>query len=209
MNKITDTSVFLTPLLDINSKIFEQKIRTKDGFQNSRFFNSFILDEVIDLYRDYHIFLVHYATRDIKYEEFNNIIESCPNYKDSYEEGGQNLVVRIIELPDKFKPEYDLFRNGQYSKFSKEAKMRCISNALVNTLNGQPLKGMLEAIFKINPALAQQLKNSWIRSLKLDYMPDDQELWHNRNEREETLTSELKIAWQRKYSELHERQGME
>lgn len=104
------TTYFLLPLLEVN------RINISRWLINSYLGNS----EKEDLNHRYWIFIelddkvqIEYPTILVQLEEHKQYINHY-NTKDS--------IVYVLEIPDKYKVDYDNFIIGKYSKFSKEAK---------------------------------------------------------------------------------------
>lgn len=209
--RYNDNTIFLLPLLGLDCRIFTTKtsIKTKGGFKGNRFFNSYLQDDLIDTYRDNHIYIVHWGSQDVLYSQFEETIETYPNYKDTYELCGGALVVRIFEIPDQYKAEYQYFKEGKFSKFSKEAQKLCIINSLATTLAGKyNIADILPAIFKSDIKKAGKLRNDWDNFLNLDvqeekykiYLSDEDELWSKRTTEQESLTEIVRKQLEQKYN---------
>lgn len=202
--RYNDNTIFLLPLLNIDTRIFNVKtsIKTKEGYKTNRFYNSYLTDDLIDLHRDEHIYICHYGTQDVLYDQFEETIELYPNYKDSYEIASGNLVVRIFEVPDRFKPEYHYFKEGKFSKFSKEAQKLCITNSAVTYLAGKYNIGeILPGIFKSNITKKLELKKNWEEYVG-EVLTEEDELWVKRTLEEESITEILRRNLQQKFNSI-------
>jgi hypothetical protein len=199
--KYNDNTIFLLPLLGIDLKIFTVKtsIKTKNGYKTNRFYNSYITDDLIDIHRDEHIYVCHYGTQDVLYAQFEETIELYPNYKDSYEIAGGNLIVRIFEVPDKFKAEYHYFKEGKFSKFSKDAQRLCVINSIATYLAGKyNIADILPGIFKTNITKKLELKKDWENYIG-ESLSETDELWIKKTLEEESLTEELRKKLQQEF----------
>jgi len=94
---------FVLPMCEINYRSFP-----------SNFINAYLNDN----YQILVIFEKHSENRT--FETFADYIKSNKNYKGSFEE--EDEVILIFDIPNRNKENYDLFIDGKFSKFTKEFK---------------------------------------------------------------------------------------
>lgn len=104
------TTYFLLPLLEVN------RINISRWLINSYLGNS----EKEDLNHRYWIFIELNDKVQIEYPTILVQLEESKQYINHY--NTKDSVVYVMEIPDKYKSDYDSFIMGKYSKFSKEAK---------------------------------------------------------------------------------------
>ncbi len=184
--KFTKTATFLFPLLDIPKVLFECNIKDRFGRTkySDRFLNAYLTDSNVSRYnKDTNIFVVIRNYRDVDFDRFYSTIQAFPNYVDDYD--NKECLVLVFKVPEKNLADYNLLRQGQYSKISNNAKKLILAN---NYYTGKAFT--LPLI--LNKANA--LKDSWEDRLsfigKDIYSPADlgeQEVWPILNEADEIL----------------------
>jgi len=184
--KFTKTATFLFPLLDIPKVLFECNIKDRFGRTkySDRFLNAYLTDSNVSRYnKDTNIFVVIRNYRDVDFDRFYSTIQAFPNYVDDYD--NKECLVLVFKVPEKNLADYNLLRQGQYSKVSNNAKKLILAN---NYYTGKAFT--LPLI--LNKANA--LKDSWEDRLsfigKDIYSPADlgeQEVWPILNEADEIL----------------------
>lgn len=164
--RYTKTATFLFPLLGIPKGIFSCDIKNSFGATKftTRFHNAYMGDCKVDDYREGFVFVVVKAYQDVDFDCFYDTMTAFENYVDDYER--DSYVVFIYSILDKFKLDYTLIVEGQYSKISSKAKKEILQN---NFFSGKPYT--LPLILNKSEAL----KESWEK--RLDSALRDQEVW--------------------------------
>lgn len=107
----TITTVFMVPTLEIS----------KEELVNNGFINAYIKDEQKDEYPGC-IHLVFHPDNVDRFREFlEKEQERTPNVVDNYDYDGGYIVV-VYKLNPEFDKDFELVRQGKYSKTSKEFK---------------------------------------------------------------------------------------
>ena len=123
---------------------------------------------------DNHIFLVF---NKIKGKEFRGMIESLKSFSDcltSFDSGETKVLVYLV--PQEFKQDYEYFKLGKYSKFSKLLKDKIIDFHNITNKNH-----LLFAVFDKSPLYKLKLENKLSTApdgtrLSPVRIPDDQDL---------------------------------
>jgi hypothetical protein len=127
--KFTKTATFLFPLLDIPKVLFECNIKDRFGRtkHSDRFLNAYLTDTNVSRYnKDTNIFVVIRNYRDVDFDRFYSTIQAFPNYVDDYD--NKECLVLVFKVPEKNLADYNLLRQGQYSKVSNNAKKLILAN---------------------------------------------------------------------------------
>lgn len=200
--KFTKTATFLFPLLEVPKSLFDCNIKDQFGryLHNTRFLNAYLQDDNVLKYQstseiDY-IFVVLKNYQDVEFSTFQSTIRAFPNYVDDYDY--RECFVVVFSISAERKLDFDLIKNGQYSKISSVGKKLILAN---NFYSGKAYT--LPLILN----KADVLKNSWEDRLTF-IGPDinspaylyDQEVWPILNLSKETLTKELLNTFEKKKS---------
>lgn len=106
--KETKTSNFILPLLGY-PKLFYQPFLV----------NAYLNTSIYDIYKINILVRFYASTSFVNLEEG---IKSMDTYIDSYDLYEGRYIMFMVEIPDKFKADFDKVLEGKYSKLSKEAK---------------------------------------------------------------------------------------
>jgi len=174
----TLTSTFVFPLLQIPKSYFSCDVKTMWGstIMDNRFIDAFLWNTSISKYNDgLHISIVLNNYRDVKFDEFNDLLQSHDSYVDNYEI--ENTLIYVFKMPIEYLDDLALLIDGKYSKISEGAKSVILKNTFYSgDINTIPL------IF----TKAKKLKESWELTLGADI--GDNEVWMKINPEKETLT---------------------
>jgi hypothetical protein len=172
------TSIFMVPTLKV----------PKDGLKNNGFINAYIKDarkedqykgciyllfkpENLDKFREF---------LDEEYERTKNIIEDY-----DYEEG---YVVVVYKLNEDLKKDFNLIKQGKYSKTSKEFQKLFPKDVSINTAR-KIFKNELSLQYRIFNK-TEDLIEFWEYKLGVDLsnvIGDDYEVWDGWDESKEIL----------------------
>lgn len=158
----TKTSNFLLPLIGYNIDFFQPYL-----------IESFLKEEGEEIV-PYRIYSVFKWSKKVEYTGFLDTLRNNQNYRGEFSLHGGDYTVILFEIPDKFKPDYDLFLKGKYSHFSKEAKEQL--------LKGRSPKSSMSDIL----SRSTRLRESWEKKLAMK-IPASYELYSIYNIEEETL----------------------
>ena len=171
------TSIFIVPTLKV----------PKDALKGNGFINGYIKDlRKEDQYED-SIYLLFRPTDldkfreflDYEYERTKTVIEDY-DYEDGY-------VVVVYQLDNKYKKDYDLVRQGKYSKTS--ANFQKIFPKIVKITRGGLHKDEISLQYRIFNK-AEDLVNFWEEKLGIDLqevMGNNFEVWDGWDESKEIL----------------------
>lgn len=191
--KFTKTATFLFPLLQISKSLFDCDIKDRYGRAkySTRFINAYLEDITVSKYKsneetDY-IFVILRSYQDVDFSTFYSTIQALPNYVDDYEYTGCCIVV--FSVPKATKADFNLIKNGAYSKISTEGKRLILANTFYSG-----------KIFTLPLILnkAEALKNSWEE--RLTFIGKDinspaylgeQEVWPILDYNKEILTKKI------------------
>jgi len=195
--KFTKTANFLFPLLQVPKSFFQCDVLDRWGRLqfSSRFINAYLVDETIDKYNDKdYIFVVLRNYQDVNFDKFYSTLQAFPNYVDDYDYN--ECCVAVFSIPKETKPDFDLIKNGQYSKVSELAKKLIMSN---NFFSGKIY------VIPLILSKAKVLKDNWEERLSSEGDPvdlGDMEVWPIINIEQEVLTKKvLATMVTRKYLE--------
>ena len=108
------------------------------------------------------------------YEQFLDYLRQNPCYRGEYQLCDGDYVIFLLEVPDLYKNDYNLFLLGKYSHFSKEAKALLLKGRSANS-------SMSDILNK-----GKKLREYWENKLAMKISPY-QELFSIYKEEEETL----------------------
>jgi len=184
--KFSKTSTFLFPLLEIPKQLFHCSIKTKDGYTNTRFLDSYMWDAELEFEFNHepYVFVAVKPYQDPKFEAFYSTITGFENYVDEYHKG--DFYIMIFKIPDSNISAYETIIEGRYSELAAEHKSLVLKNFF---FTGKPTAIPLI----LNKAIS--LKNTWeklLHSPDIDFIADlkDQEVWSKILKENEGLTSE-------------------
>jgi hypothetical protein len=171
--KKTITSIFMVPTLKA----------PKDALRNNGFINGYIKDETAEHHYEGCIYLLFRPDNvdkfreflDSEYERTNNIVEDY-DYNDGY-------VVVVYKLNPDFKDDYNLVKQGKYSKTSKEFKLEFPK--VVKLFKQGLHRDEISLQYRIFNR-TQDLIDFWEEKLGIRF-DDDQEVWDGFDEEKEVL----------------------
>jgi hypothetical protein len=171
------TSIFMVPTLKV----------PKDALRSNGFINAYIKDNRReDQYKE-SIYLLFKPTDldkfreflDSEYERTKAVIEDY-DYEDGY-------VVVVYQLNDKYKKDFNLIKQGKYSKTSEEFQKMFpkVVKIVKNNLHRDEVSLQYRIFTK-----AEDLVNFWEEKLGIDFksiVGEDYEVWEGWNEEKEIL----------------------
>lgn len=171
------TSIFMVPTLKV----------PKDALRSNGFINAYIKDNRReDQYKE-SIYLLFKPTDldkfreflDSEYERTKAVIEDY-DYEDGY-------VVVVYQLNDKYKKDFNLIKQGKYSKTSEEFQKMFpkVVKIVKNNLHRDEVSLQYRIFNK-----AEDLVNFWEEKLGIDFksiVGEDYEVWEGWNEEKEIL----------------------
>ncbi len=114
MTKENISTIFLLPAVEIPETV-------KDKFYEQGFISTYLTCNKLSYPFEVIYILFNPGEFSIDYNYFERMLINNPNYIEVFDLGN-NLVLYVYKIPDKFKEDYNLFLQGKYSKFSKEYK---------------------------------------------------------------------------------------
>ena len=164
--KKTITSIFMVPTLSIN----------RDKLKENEFINAYITDERREVQYENCIYLDKFKEfLDGEYERTTAIIDDY-----DYEDG---FVVIVYELNKKFKKDFNLIKQGMYSKTSKEFQSMFpkVIKIKKNGLHRDEISLQYRVFNK-----TEDLRKYWEEKIGVDF-DDTMEVWQGFIEENETL----------------------
>jgi hypothetical protein len=171
------TSIFMVPTLKV----------PKDALRSNGFINAYIKDNRReDQYKEsiYLLFKPENLDKfreflDSEYERTKAVIEDY-DYEDGY-------VVVVYQLNDKYKKDFNLIKQGKYSKTSEEFQKMFpkVVKIVKNNLHRDEVSLQYRIFTK-----AEDLVNFWEEKLGIDFksiVGEDYEVWEGWNEEKEIL----------------------
>lgn len=169
------------PLLGVDPKMFKCDIKVPGlGYIGSRYVNTYLWN-VNAKTPDYTLSVVHRNINDTRFQAFEDTLESLANFVESYDILDTNYGVKVFELPSLFRREYDLFLDGSYSRFSRDAKEIVLQEAPLSSV----FSTKINDIFTKNPNLKAYQEGR----MGVTITPD-MELWSRPNMVLETLNNQ-------------------
>jgi len=167
------TSIFMVPTLKV----------PKDALKNNGFINGYIKDDRMKHGYENSVYLLFRpvdldkfrAFLDSEYERTKSIIEDY-----DYEDG---FVVIVYQLNEKFKDDYELIKQGKYSKTSKRFQDEFPKS--VKIVRSGLSKDEVSLQFRIFKK-SMDLIEFWEEKIGVKF-EDDFEVWDGWNEENETL----------------------
>lgn len=174
--KKTITSIFMVPTLKID----------KEALKNNGFVNGFIKDDNREVQYENCIYLLFHPKDIDKFREFLNeeyertkaVIDDY-NYQDGY-------IVVVYELDKKFSQDFDLIRQGKYSKTSKE--FQALFPKVIKIVRNNLHKDEVSLQYRVFNRTEDLIK-FWEERLDVVF-DDDQEVWYAFEEKNEVLNFE-------------------
>lgn len=171
------TSIFMVPTLKV----------PKDALRSNGFINAYIKDNRReDVYKE-SVYLLFKPTDldkfreflDSEYERTKAVIEDY-DYEDGY-------VVVVYQLNDKYKKDFNLIKQGKYSKTSEEFQK--MFPRVVKIVKDNSRRDEISLQYRIF-SKAEDLLNFWEEKLGIDFKStfgDDFEVWDGWDEEKEIL----------------------
>ena len=171
--KKTITTIFMIPTLGIN----------KDILKNNGFINGYCKDGSKEIQYNGSIYLLFKPDKldefreflDLEYERTKSIIDDY-DYQDGY-------VVVVYELDLKFKKDFNLVKEGLYSRTSQEFQK--LFPKIVKIKRGGLHKDEISLQYRIFNK-TEDLKKYWEDKLGVEF-DDDMEVWDGFDIKNETL----------------------
>lgn len=170
--KKTVTSIFMVPTLKI----------PKEPLLNNGFINAFIADGRKEVQYEGCIYLLFHPTNLDRFREFlNSEYARTSNVIDDYdyEEG---FVMVVYQLDDRFKEDFELIKNGKYSKTSEEFQNLFPKTVVIRKDQWKREEVSLQVrVFEKAPDLVEYWED------KLDiHFTEDMEVWQGFDKENET-----------------------
>lgn len=174
--KKTVSSTFLVPPLKIG----------RDALLKAGYINAYVKDEERDVQYDDCVYLLFKPENLVEFKEFlEEEYERTKNVIDDYDYGG-GFVVVVYKLNSKFKHDFDLIKQGKYSKTSKSFQAEFPKTVRIKEkLSYKEETSIQFRIFN----RTEDLKSFWENKLGVVFNPT-QEVWYSFDENNETLTLE-------------------
>ena len=177
-SKLSKSSYFLFPMLSGD----------KDDFLWSLYFMNFYTKVEG---HDEEGFFLHYRYSDNqRFKSFEDKVTTMDGYRTHLDIDKYHVIYQF-DIPEKYKQEFELFKNGKYSKFSEEYKKRILdfhkademAKQLGTTVENTKMHGIL---FK-SKALREELE------AKIGDLPKGAEVYSLPSDEEETYFDKYKI----------------
>ncbi len=173
--RFTKTAQFMVPAIGVNllSKIVYEY-----------FENAFLTDREHPHNYERPIFMLFSVKNfsEINWKKLYNVLISSPNYLTEYDVGikdGKYLIMIVFQVPIEFAKDYDNFRLGRYSLFSKKYKEK-----FPEFLDEKKEKKNIHwQIINKDPILRREVEKRF--NVENGFLKDADEIWDTvRNERE-------------------------
>ena len=170
------TTIFIVPTLGF----------PKESLKDNGFINGYIKDENCDIQYEDVIYLLFNPINIDKFRNFlNEEYEKNENIVDEYDYN--NFVIIVYKLNKKYQKDYELIKQGKYSKTSKEFQnlfpkaIKIITNGLHKDEISLQIR-----VFKKTPDLVEY----WEKKLGVNFN-EEYEVWDGFDFKKETLTKEI------------------
>ena len=172
--KKTITSIFMIPSLEI----------PKNELKSNGFINGYIKDAYKDVQYENAVYLLFQPKNIDKFREFlDSEYERTKNIIEDYDYNS-GFVVVVYQLESKFKEDYDLIKDGKYSKTSK--KFQKLFSKHVEIVFNNVSKQQLSLQYRIFNK-TEDLTQFWEERLGIKF-EEDYEVWEGWDEEKEILT---------------------
>jgi hypothetical protein len=158
----------------------------RDALKDNGFINGYIKDELRDISYDDCVYLL-FNPKDLdKFREFlDSEYERTKSIIDDYDyEDG--FVVVVYKLDSNFSKDFELIKQGKYSKTSK--KFQTLFPKVIKVIRNGLHKDEISLQYRIFNK-TEDLINFWEESLDVQF-DKDQEIWYGFEEKNETLNVE-------------------
>lgn len=179
-SKTTKNYIFILPLLDINYRSLPVN-----------FLNSYI-------YGSTEIALVFNKTENIKFDKYLQYLKLNKNFVEYREDLDE--IILIFHIPECYHNDFELFKQGKYSKFSKECK------DIIITFTGTYSEKNSSKVTAFNTVYPQEFKRKQIAKELMVDIDLIQEVFDAPNLKEETFIdlSELLTKNNKKPVEIYD-----
>jgi hypothetical protein len=179
MGKNTITSIFMVPTLQI----------PKNTLRENGFINAYSKDTCRDVVQYNECIYLLFRPEDIELfrEWLNNEYERTEQVIEDYDYNG-GFVVIVYKLDMKYKADFDLVKQGKYSKTSKKFQdvFPKVLKITKNGLHRDELSLQYRVFNKTN-----DMVEYWQEKLGISEWDDDFELWEGYDEAQEELSKKV------------------
>ncbi|MDB4710307.1 hypothetical protein OAF16_01100 [Flavobacteriales bacterium] len=173
--KYTKTATFLLPLTCLTKEVFSiEELKNGKNYKKLLFINAYLHKEEINNYNSNIIYLILKKESETVNLQLLNKLKINKNFL--YHSTENKYLFAAFTIDQKFREDYLLLINGDYSKISDEAKKIILRN---NFFSGKPYTLPL-ILYK-----SESLKKGWEDRLKVKLF--DQEVWSIMNHENETF----------------------
>ena len=122
--KLNKSMVFLTPMI-ANGRRFEFFYGNVINFKNSPFFINCYYKDINKPWLNEHIFLVYKLVLSKDFILLEQQLRRMPHWVTdySYIQNGCDYVIHVFKIPDEYKNDYLLFKQGLYSQLNNNYKI--------------------------------------------------------------------------------------
>lgn len=179
LRKKTNSTIFLLPALGL----------PKDTLNKFGFVNAYMDDKGIrERYKNSLFILLEPAEFDSDFHEFVLEQQKNPNFLVDYDVG-KNQVMLVYRFPTDYTNEYNNFKKGKYSKFSKKYVSSFFPMTRTEKKNGKSQK--VSTVFSGIFNKEEWLKEYWEQKLNVDMLPN--EYWSIPQENKEVFRYEARV----------------
>ena len=172
----TITSIFMLHSLNVD----------REKFKDNGFINAYIKDELRDIHYENCIYVLFHPKDLDKFREFlDGEYERTKSIIDDYD-FTDGFVVVVYELNKKFEKDYELIKQGKYSKTSKEFQK--LFPKVIKIVRNGLRKDEISLQYRIFNK-TQDLIKFWEDELGVEF-DSDQEVWETFHIKRETLNEE-------------------
>lgn len=174
--KKTITSIFIVPTLQIG----------RDKLQHNNYINGYVADVHADVQYENCVYLLFkpedvHLFRDFLREEYDKAKSIVEDY--DYEDG---YVVVVYQLDKKFKQDFNLVKQGKYSKTSPEFQKTFPK--IIKVKHNGFFRDELSLQYRVFNK-TEDLKKYWEDKIGVDF-DENMEVWYGWNDENETLNIE-------------------
>lgn len=160
LRKKTNSTIFLLPALGIN----------KDVLNKFGFVNAYIDDAKCEPKYKNSLFLLLEPETSSEFHDFLQEQYEHPNFLCDYDVG-KNQVILVYRFPVEYTTEYNNFKKGLYSKFSKRYVSQFFPMTKTEKKDGVTKK--VSSVFSGIFNREEWLKKYWEEKLNVDILPDE------------------------------------
>ncbi len=175
--KKTISTLFLVPTVGIN----------RDTLKDNGIINGYVSDKDREITYPDSVYILFRPPNMDRFKEFVDVqYERNKGLIDDYDPA-EKFVVLVYTLNPKFKENYDLIKQGKYSKTSKEFQA-LFPKVIKLVKKGQPAKESISLQYQIFNK-SEELKEYWDDRAAIDFK-GDMEVWDTWDDGNETLNIE-------------------